>query len=113
MMIRLDHVRDGDVLVIQVSGRLDGGTAPGLRHLLDDRLATAPRGIVLDLSSLSVLEPGAVQALDHVARHAREADIGLSLVTVDGAVIRALVTTCAAGLFDLYPTTEAARRALR
>lgn len=39
------------------------------------------------------------------------ADIGLYLVILDGAVIRALVTAGVADLFDIYTTTEAARRA--
>jgi hypothetical protein len=33
------------------------------------------------------------------------------LVILDGAVIRALVTADVADLFDICPTTEAARRA--
>jgi hypothetical protein len=35
----------------------------------------------------------------------------LYLVILDGAVIRALVTAGVADLFDIYTTTEAARRA--
>jgi anti-anti-sigma factor len=109
---RLDYLRVG-VPVIYASGRLDGVTAPGLQHVLTDQLAAAPRAIVLDLSSLSVLEPCAVQALVDVACRAGEADIGLSLVTVDSAVIRALVTAGGGGLFEIHPSVEAARRALR
>jgi anti-sigma B factor antagonist len=112
LTVRLDYPRTG-VLVIQASGRLDAVTAPGLRHLLDDQLAAAPPAIVLDLSSLSVLGPGAVHVLVHVACSAGEADIGLGLVTIDEATIGALVTADVNDLFDIHPSIEAARRALR
>ena len=82
--------------VVHVGGRLDQLTALDLQHLLDDRLAAAPWGIVLDLSALSVLEPGAVPTLVHVASRAGEADIGLCLVA-DGTVSQALATAGGAG----------------
>ncbi|NMH96792.1 STAS domain-containing protein [Pseudonocardia sp. K10HN5] len=99
-------------MIVHASGRLDRATALRLRQLLDDQLAAAPRAIVLDLTSVSVVEPDGVETLDYVARRAGEADIGLGLVTVDGAVIRALATAGVDALFDVYPSTEAARRAL-
>jgi anti-sigma B factor antagonist len=108
---RLDHRRDG-VPVIHASGRLDCVTAPELQHLLDDQLAARPWAIVLDLSSLSVLDPGGVQTLDYLARRAGKADIGLGLVTVDRAVIRTLVTAGIYDLLEIYPSIEAARRDL-
>jgi hypothetical protein len=49
--------------------------------------------------------------LRHVSGEPGGADIGLYLVILDGAVIRALVTAGVADLFDIYTTTEAARRA--
>ncbi|WP_239028318.1 STAS domain-containing protein [Pseudonocardia acidicola] len=111
LTLRLDHLR-GDAVIVHASGRLDRATALRLRQLLDDQLAAAPRAIVLDLTSVSVVEPDGVETLDYVARRAGEADIGLGLVTVDGAVIRALATAGVDALFDVYPSTEAARRAL-
>jgi anti-anti-sigma factor len=109
LTIRLNHLRAG-VPVVHVSGRLDQLTAPNLQHLLEDQLAAAPWAIVLNLSTLSVLEPGAVPTLTHIAHRAGEADIGLCLVA-DGTVSHTLAAA-APELFEVHPTTEAALSAL-
>jgi anti-anti-sigma regulatory factor len=109
LTLRLDHLRAG-VPVVHASGCLDQMTAPGLQHVLDEQLTTAPWAIVVDLSALSVLEPDAVPTLVHVACRAGEADIGLCLVTAGHTANGAL--GAAAELFEIYPTTGAALRAL-
>ena len=109
LTIRLNYLRVG-VPVVHVGGRLDQLTAPDFQHVLKDQLAAAPWAIVLDLSALSVLEPGAVPTLAHVARCAGEADIGLYLVA-DSTLSRTLATA-APELFEIHPTTEAAINAL-
>jgi len=111
LSLRLDHLRAG-VPVVHASGCLDHMTAHALQHLLDDQLAAAPWAVVIDLSALSVLKPDAVPTLVHVACRAGEADIGLCLVTADHTANGALATAGVDGLFEIYPTTEAALRAL-
>jgi anti-anti-sigma regulatory factor len=109
LTLRLDHLRAG-VPVVHASGCLDQMTAPGLQQVLDEQLTTAPWAIVVDLSALSVLKPDAVPTLVHVACQAGEADIGLCLVTAGHTANGAL--GAAAELFEIYPTTGAALRAL-
>jgi anti-anti-sigma regulatory factor len=109
LTLRLDHLRAG-VPVVHASGCLDQMTAPGLQQVLDEQLTTAPWAIVVDLSALSVLKPDVVPTLVHVACRAGEADIGLCLVTAGHTANGAL--GAAAELFEIYPTTEAALRAL-
>jgi anti-anti-sigma regulatory factor len=109
LTLRLDHLRAG-VPVVHASGCLDQMTAPGLQQVLDEQLTTAPWAIVVDLSALSVLKPDAVPTLVHVACRAGEADIGLCLVTAGHTANGAL--GAAAELFEIYPTTGAALRAL-
>jgi anti-sigma B factor antagonist len=108
---RIDLLRPG-VPVVHADGRLDPLTAPDLRRLLHEQLDAAPWAIVLDLSALSVLAPGAVPALVQVLRRAARADIGLYLVTADDTVCQALATAGSPELFEIHPTTEAALRAL-
>ena len=76
LTVRTGHLRSG-VPVIHVDGRLGHRTAPELRRVLDVRIGGAPWAIVLDLSGVSVLEPGAVPTLVGVADRAGETDIGL------------------------------------
>ena len=109
LTLRLDHLRAG-VPVVHASGCLDQMTAPCLQQVLDEQLTTAPWAIVVDLSALSVLKPDAVPTLVYVACRAGEADIGLCLVTAGHTANGAL--GAAAELFEIYPTTGAALRAL-
>ena len=66
----------------------------------------------MDLSAVSVLKPGAVPTLVHVAFRAGEADIGLCLLTTDGTVRQPLDSAGVTELFETYPTTGAALRSL-
>ena len=111
LTVRLEQLRAG-VPVVYASGCLDHTTASKLQHVLDEQLAAAPWGIVIDLSGLSVLIPDAVPILVQVAHRAGEADIGLCLVTAEHTVNSALAAAGLAGLFEIHPTTEAALRAL-
>jgi anti-anti-sigma factor len=111
LTLNLDHHR-ADVAVVHASGCLDHRTAPDLQRALDEQVAEAPWAIVIDLSALSILKTDAVPSLVHVAYRAGEADIGMCLVTADSAVTEALAAAGVAELFEIYPTAEAALRAL-
>lgn len=110
LTLRLDHLRDG-LPVVHASGCLDHRTAAGLQQVLDDQLAAAPWAIVID-RAVSVLDPDAVPTLVDVACRTGEADIGVCLITADHAVNGALATAGVDELFEIYPTTDTALRAL-
>jgi anti-sigma B factor antagonist len=111
LTLRLDQLRPG-VPVVHASGRLDPLTAPDLQRLLDMQLTAAPWAIVLDLSALTVLAPGAVPPLIQILGRAAGADIGLYLVAANDTAHRAFASAGIPELFEIHPTTEAALRAL-
>src|SRR5579884_511552 len=111
LTFQLDHLR-GDVAVVHASGCLDQTTAPDLQHVLDDLLEAVPWAIVIDLSALSVLNPGAVASLVDVAYRAGEANIGICLVSADLTINGVLASEGVAELFEIQPATDAALRVL-
>ena len=61
-------VAGGSYPTIELTGVLDGETAPAVRSALLDLLASQPDAVIVDVSALRVADPAAVGALGDVAR---------------------------------------------
>ena len=117
LRVHMGRLRPG-VPMVHVGGRLDHRTGPELRSLLDAQVAMTPWAIVLDLTAVSVLEPGAVPALTGIADRAGEVDVGLYLVShadwdgSPGSLSHVLAAADVLDLFEIHPTIDSALRAL-
>jgi anti-sigma B factor antagonist len=94
-MVTITPVRTGTVSVLNVSGEIDLTSGPRLRaaldEILDDPGATAPTGIVVDLTAVSFLGSAGLAVLVDAHEHATQRGIALKVV-IDGpgsAVARA------------------------
>lgn len=81
---------DPDTTVIHVSGEVDAATAPNVHELLEPRLASAVRQLVIDLSRVTFLGAAGVHLLAQAALRAEHQGINLQLVTGPRCVDRAL-----------------------
>jgi anti-sigma B factor antagonist len=100
--------------LVYVTGEIDHHTAPQLRAVLDDELASAPRAIILDLSQVHYMDSGGLSLMFETLTRIRGTG-WLGLVGAVSSVARILDIT---GLTDqaglrVLPTLEAAADALR
>jgi anti-anti-sigma factor len=89
-----------DVLVLEVKGRLDSGSAPVLGAKLTDALGAPGRRLVLDLRQLEYISSAGFRILLLAARRAEEMDSRFVLSSVAGKV-RQLFDL--GGFLDLFP----------
>ncbi|NUP63186.1 MAG: hypothetical protein HOW71_13570 [Nonomuraea sp.] len=104
--IRLD--RYGDVVLLQLSGRLEGAACHVLQQYLVKVLAARmPPLLVVDLEGLVAADPYGRDILLSAGRHSRASDG--RLIVIGGGVLPALEE----GDLDLSPSVEDALAALR
>ena len=107
----------GDVLVVAVRGEHDIYTAPTLRDRLEEALgtadgATAPTGVIVDLSDATFLDSSILGALLEARRQALERGIGYVVSLGDEpepGVQRILEIT---GLVPVFPVVKSREEAL-
>ena len=98
MDLREDSV--GDVLVLEVKGRIDSSTAPALGDKLSDTLGTPARRLVVDLRQLEYISSAGFRILLLAAKRAEQAGSRFVLCGLSGKV-RQLFDL--GGFLDLFP----------
>jgi anti-anti-sigma factor len=86
--------RDG-VLIAAVEGEIDSSNAPELRLALADRLPSASRALVLDLTRLTYLDSAGVQLLFDLGRRLAARRQAIRLVVPDRTPMRRVLDLCA------------------
>jgi anti-sigma B factor antagonist len=85
---RIDTVRTGTSITLELEGELDSDTCPQLLERFDQALAAgAAREIVLDLSRVSFVDSAGMRAIILIERAAGERELGLSIRPPTGPVI--------------------------
>jgi len=104
------QVQDHDgATVVRVRGEVDMVTTPRLRSCLQDRLASTPQRLVVDLSAVSFLGSSGLAVLVECLEDARGRGTDLRLVAGSREVIRPLEAT---GLTELFQTHRDVQSAL-
>jgi anti-anti-sigma factor len=111
LRIQFSSLRPG-VPLVEVSGPLNEVAAEDLRRHLDEHLDRRPWAIVLDLTSVSSIDPGAVSSLADIAQRAGAADVGFYLVAPDHVIDRAISGDGLVDLFDIHASIDSALRTL-
>lgn len=111
-MFEIVHEPRSGTRILRLTGDLDETAASKLRLLAGEFLSSAPRLVLVDLSTVTTMTTAGVEALVHIAESAGEDDIGLGLVT-RVQVRAALVAEQVDELFELYDSLDDALDAPR
>lgn len=82
--MKLDKTIDGDRVVLKISGELDSITAPEVRATFDEVVLSQPGSVVLDLSSLRVIDSSGVGAIVSLFKRLRTTDTTFTVEGVQG-----------------------------
>lgn len=86
--------RDG-VVIVSVEGEIDSSNAPDLRLALSDRLPSASRALVLDLSRVTYLDSSGIHLLFDLGRRLAARRQAIRLVVPERAPMRRVLELCA------------------
>ena len=76
--MNITETREGDVLVVAVSGRIDSTTSKQLEDMLPERVQATPR-VLLDMSDVQYVSSAGLRVLLKAAKAARSTGHGLVL----------------------------------
>lgn len=113
--ITLDVQRRPDgTTVVEVAGDLSGDATAAMQRTVNDELTRSPAHLIIDLTAVTGIDIGGINALSSAAGIAGEADISLCLVDPNGNPVgAALASAKLTELFEVFPTVDDAIRAHR
>jgi anti-sigma B factor antagonist len=100
--------REGDAVVLQVSGELDTVTTPTLANHLDHALMQVPAVVVVDLAAVDFMASAGVNLLVNAHRLLEDTTVSLRVAADGPAAIRPMQVTGTDRIMDLYPSVRAA-----
>jgi anti-anti-sigma regulatory factor len=108
------HRLSMDTRVVQVVGELTGDGTAVMQRTVNDELTRSPAHLIVDLSAVTGIDAGGINALSSAAGIAGEADISFCLVDPEGGPVGAALTTAKlTELFEIFPTVNDAVRGHR
>jgi anti-sigma B factor antagonist len=99
---------DREILVIQVSGRLDNDSSPFFFDCLEGEIEEGHTQVVLDCSELSFLSSLGIGTLIRIQSRLRQRGGTVKLAAVQGVVADVLHVVHLDRLLDIYPDIDAA-----
>jgi anti-anti-sigma factor len=91
------HEARSDTVVAAIEGEIDGSNAAELRRAIADRVPSAARSLILDLSGTSYIDSTGVELLFELARRLSARRQIFSLVVPTGTGVRRVLELCDIG----------------
>ena len=104
--------RYDNVLVAVVSGRIDPKSAGSLQTTTTDELRNGDQAVILDFERLSYIGNVGVRALRIMANVLRDRSVRLAVCAPQGVVAAVFAGSGVDKLITVYPTQDAALKAL-
>jgi anti-anti-sigma regulatory factor len=105
------HRLPPDTTVVQVVGDITGDATAALQRTVNEELTRSPAQLIVDVSAVTRIDLGGINALPSAAGIAGEADISFCLVDPEcDPVGAALAGANLTELFEIFPTVDDAIR---
>lgn len=111
MNVQQEQLAD-DVVVVQVTGRLDQHLSPVLAASLQNALTAGNRKLVVDLSGATYINSGGLRTLVTAWRRAREQAGDLVICGLNERLLSLFAMVGFDKVFTIHPSREAALTAL-
>jgi anti-anti-sigma factor len=105
--------RDGDVVVVRLSGRLDSAAAPSAEQRLGDALTGEPPRLAIDMSKLAYISSAGLRVLLIVGRKVQQQKGKLALCGLATNVREVFAASGFDTIFAIEPDAASAVAAVR
>lgn len=75
-----------DIVVVDLSGRMDSEACPGIEKMLQEKLVSADRGLVLNMEALEYVSSAGLRTIIALKKHARNASKQVMMCNLSGMV---------------------------
>ena len=104
--MQIVEVRDGDIASVELQGRIDSSTAPGLQNHLIGLVRSGCTGMILDFRHVAYVSSAGFRALLVAARHGEESRCGLAFCGLADEVRRMFEIGAFDEVFTILATRE-------
>ena len=108
MAMTAECLRTDVALVILVTGRLDGETAPELQRIFNDEIAATDRNMILDFTGVRYLSSAGLSTVLQAGKAISRQGGQLRMCGLDGRLSQMFALTGFDSLFESFDTQEAA-----
>lgn len=102
----------GGFPVVSIKGEIDVYSAPQLKEALTGLLEADASAVVVDLTDVGFLDSTGLGALVAARTSATDSDVRLPIVSDRDRILKLFRITGLDGVFEIYPTVDAAVSAL-
>jgi anti-anti-sigma factor len=110
--MQLESRQQGDIAIVQLSGRMDAERAPLFESACVSALREGSRHIVVEMSGLEYISSMGLRSFLSVAKQAKVKQGAVLLCGMQGLVQEVFDMTHVTPLFRLFDTSEAAIRSI-
>lgn len=103
----VNEIREGDVAILALAGRLDSTSSPGVEGRLTDTVRQS-RAVVVDLADLDYISSAGLRVLLKAAKEAKAARARLAFAALRPAVKEVLDISGFSSILATYPSRAAA-----
>ena len=107
--MELTAVREGETLIVALSGRIDGANAPQIQKALEDALAPEDRGLVLDMEGVTFMSSAGLRIVAIMINRTRAKKTRFALCSLSGSVMEVLATSGFGKMVPVLKTLDEAR----
>jgi len=106
------HTLEADITLVNLSGRLDATTSPGVRAALQNLIKDDHLKVIVDLQKVPFIDSSGLASLVSGLRAAREKGGNIALTGVQAQAQAIFRLTMLDRIFQIYPTSDDARQNL-
>jgi anti-anti-sigma factor len=104
--MEFSNTKNGDKLVVKVTGRMDALTAQEFDNECRTWLDAGEKNVIADLSGLEYISSAGLRSILSAAKQLKGASGNLSFCNLSGMVEEVFVVSGFSAMFKLYPTLE-------
>ena len=110
--MELTAVREDEILIVALNGRIDGANASEVQKALENALAPEDRGLVLDMEGVTFMGSAGLRIVAIMINRTRAKKTRFALCSLSGPVMEVLATSGFSKMVPVLKTLEEARASM-
>ena len=110
--MELTAVREDEILIVALNGRIDGANASEVQKALENALAPEDRGLVLDMEGVTFMSSAGLRIVAIMINRTRAKKTRFALCSLSGPVMEVLATSGFSKMVPVLKTLEEARASM-
>lgn len=109
----IESETENDVTIFHISGEVDLKSSPQLREKLQSVLKNKPKGIIIDMAECDYIDSSGIATIIEALQKTRAYKGTLAIASAGQRIKDIFEIAHLDGIFDIYPTLDEAKQAVK